>query len=65
MLYMQTYVCIRVINLIILETRGVNRAEISGPARKMFFGPARNQSIIKICIVQLFLKYYSKINIIT
>ena len=45
-------------------TRGVNLAEISGPARKFFFrpGPARNKCIIKILLYN-FLKYYSKINI--
>ena len=32
------HVCINRCNT---ETRGVNRAEISGPARKIFFGPAR------------------------
>ena len=50
------------------ESRGVNRAEISGQARKILFsarpGPARNQCIIKFVLYN-FLKYYSKINIIT
>ena len=40
--------------------RGVNRAEISGPARKFFFfgsarpGPARNQCIIKFVLYNCF-----------
>ena len=34
--------------------RGVNRAEISGPARKFFFGPARNQCIIKFVLYNFF-----------
>ena len=37
-----------------IDTRGVNRAEISGPARKIFFGPARNQCIIKFVLYSLF-----------
>ena len=47
--------------------RGVNRAEISGPARKIFFSarPGPQSMYYKICTVQFFLIYYSKINIIT
>ena len=38
-----------------LYNRGVNRAEISGPARKnFFFGPARNQCIIKFLLYNFF-----------
>ena len=42
----------------VICTRGVNRAEISGPARKILFsarpGPARNQCIIKILLYNFF-----------
>ena len=55
-----------------LSFRGVNWAEISGQARPaklfFFFGPAlpgRQSMYYKICTVQFFLKYYSKINIIS
>ena len=40
----------------VLFIRGVNRAKISGPARKNFFrpGPARNQCIIKFVLYNFF-----------
>ena len=40
--------------VLVLYIRGVNRAEISGPARKIVFRPGPQSMYYKICTVKCF-----------